>query len=421
MSHTGRRLLLTNADLAKLVCLRAFALASFQITSIAISWQVYLFTGDALSLGFIGMVQFLPVLVLAPLSGTVSDRMDRRHVSAAASIGGCVATFVLIWASSRSQITLAPLLALLAIIATGRVFGFPAQSAMTPSIVARADLGRAITISSTANKIAMIGGPALGGLLLTAGPQANYAVSAALLATSALLSLSIRPFEQPRGEKQPISFAEMVRGVPFIFSRPLLLGAMSLDLFATLLGGATALLPIYVRDILHAGPEILGLLRSAPAIGAVAMAVILVRYPIGRHAGRIMLGGAAIYGLATIIFGLSVSLPLSVAALMIVGATDFCSTIVRQTVVQLGTPDEMRGRVAAVSAACINASNNLGQFESGAVAALAGPVGSVVIGGVGTLLIAFIWARRFPMLAHIDLSHEALADIARSTDRKTVV
>jgi MFS family permease len=423
---SGFRAILGNRDLLRLVVLRSCALGAFQVTVTALAWQVYLLTGDPFDLGLIGLVQFLPVLLLAPLAGALADRMDRRRLSSLASLIGAISTAALL------SMTLAgsagfPVVALAAMaIATGRAFAFPAQAAMIPMVVRREELSGAIAFGSSMNKMAMIVGPALGGLLLTLGAAVNYGVAVAMLLTSSALALSIRtnataPGASRRANSGHVGLREMLGGLPFIWNRPLLLGVMSLDLFSTLLGGATALLPYYVRDVLHSGPATLGILRASPAIGAILVAALLVRYPVNRHAGKAMLGGTVGYGLATVVFGLSHHLWLSVAALMIVGMCDFVSVIVRQTVVQLATPDAMRGRVSAVAVTFINASNTLGQFESGVAAGLLGPVGAVVSGGVGSVAVALVWWKLFPDVSRVDLDQPQLAENAKATDRKTIV
>lgn len=414
--------LLGNADLLKLVLLRSCALGAFQITVIAVSWQVYLLTGDSFYLGLIGLSQFLPVLVFAPLAGALADRMDRRRLSAFASLLGAVSTVILLALALSGQASFASIVAASMAIASGRAFAFPAQASMIPMVASREDLANAIALGSSVNKMSMILGPAVGGVLLTGGAEANYAVSAVMLLVSASLAVSIRARNAvaPGGRSQ-VGLGEMLEGLPFIRRRPLLLGVMSLDLAATLLGGATALLPYYVKDVLHAGPAALGLLRASPAAGAILTALLLVRFPVNRFAGKAMLVAAGVYGAGTVLFGLSAWLPLSVAALMIVGMADFISVIVRQTIVQLMTPDEMRGRVSAIAVTFINASNTLGQFESGAVAAVIGPVGSVVSGGIASMLVAVAWWRRFPEIAEVDLDSPELMDNARATDRKTIV
>jgi len=268
-------------------------------------------------------------------------------------------------------------------------------------LVPPAMLPRAMAFSSAGMQAAIIGGPALGGVIFVAGATAVYLCCAALFALGIVQILRVH-YEHDPPPQEPVSFSTLMAGVRFIWERKVVLGAVSLDLFAVLLGGAVALLPIYAKDVLHVGPWGLGLLRAAPAAGALLMSVLLTRWPMDRHVGRKLLLAVAVFGLATLVFGVSTSLWLSLAALAVSGAADMVSVVVRQTLVQLETPDTMRGRVSAVNSVFIGASNQLGEFESGATAALLGPVGSVVLGGVGTVLVAALWFKGFPQLAQRD-------------------
>jgi MFS family permease len=276
----------------------------------------------------------------------------------------------------------------------------PAQQALTPLLVPQQLLQSAIAMSSSGMQVAIICGPALGGLLYVMGATVVYATCVVLLLLAGALTLLVR--YQHRASTLAASWGTLLAGVAFVWRRKVLLGATSLDLFAVLLGGATALLPIYARDILHTGPVGLGLLRAAPAVGALAMSLFLMRFPLHRRVGRHLLAAVAVFGLATVLFGLSTHFAVALLALVITGAADNISVVIRLTLVQLETPDEMRGRVAAVNSIFIGASNQLGEFESGATAALWGPVGSVVAGGIGTLLVAAAWLRLFPALARRD-------------------
>jgi MFS family permease len=276
----------------------------------------------------------------------------------------------------------------------------PAQQALLPSLVPPALMQRAITLGSSGMQVATIGGPALGGVLYTAGATAVYASCTAMLLLACALTLAVRYTHRPSNISA--SWSTVLAGLRFVWNSKVVLGAISLDLFAVLLGGATALLPIYARDILHTGPEGLGLLRAAPAVGALAMSLLLMRWPLRRRVGHRLLAAVALFGMAMVVFGLSTSMWLSLLALAVTGAADNISVVTRLTLVQMETPDEMRGRVAAVNSIFIGASNQLGEFESGATAALFGPVGSVVLGGVGTVLVAVIWLKLFPALARRD-------------------
>lgn len=415
-SSSSRSLLFGNRDLFLVITLRALSLAATQVISVAVSWQTYVRTGQPLALGYIGLAQFLPVLVLAPLSGTAADRFDRRKLSATASGIGALACLGLIWAGYVPGTAMWPLLSVLMVIASCRIFAFPAQLSLLSNVAPREHLGRAIALGSTANKMALVGGPGLGGLLLAFGANVSYVTAAVMLLTCVAVALSIQAPEVEESKRARVSLRAALGGIPFIFRRPILLGSMSLDLFATLLGGVVALLPIYVHDILRVGPEYLGILRSAPAIGSVLMAIHMSYRPPAKNAGRAMLWYVAIYGMATVAFGLSTHLGLSVVMLLCLGAADMYSTIVRQTVLQLMTPDDMRGRVNAIASVFINASNQLGQFESGLAAAVFGTVAAVVIGGIGSIAVAAVWAWKFPVLFTIDLSERGLKSAAPTVD-----
>jgi MFS family permease len=282
-----------------------------------------------------------------------------------------------------------------------RAFQMPAQQALTPLLVPQDLLPRALAFSSAGLQGAIIAGPALGGALYAAGAATTYAVCAGLFALGSVLCLRIR-YEHKPPPHEGASWKTLLAGVHFVLGHKVVLGAISLDLFAVLLGGATALLPMFAKDILHVGPWGLGLLRAAPALGALLMSLALTRWPVRRRTGRLLLASVAVYGLATLAFGLSTSLWLSLAALAVTGSADMVSVVIRQTLVQLETPDAMRGRVSAVNSLFIGASNQLGEFESGAVAALLGPVGSVLLGGLGTLAVAGLWLVLFPALAQRD-------------------
>ncbi len=282
-----------------------------------------------------------------------------------------------------------------------RAFQLPTQQALTPLLVPKDVLPRALAFSSTGMQGAIIGAPALGGFIYALGAPATYGTCAALFTLACGLALALRYVHVPP-PNEPATLDTLLAGVRYVWHSKVVLGAISLDLFAVLFGGATALLPIFAKDILHVGPWGLGLLRSAPAVGALLMSVVLTRWPVRRRTGHVLLGAVAVFGAATLVFGLSTSLVLSMAALAVTGAADMVSVVIRQTLVQLETPDAMRGRVSAVNSVFIGASNQLGEFESGATAALMGPVGSVVLGGVCTLAVAGLWLRVFPTLAQRD-------------------
>lgn len=380
---------------------RVSAWLAMQMQVVAVGWQVYDMTGRALDLGLVGLFQFLPTLALALVAGHVVDSVDRKRVLFTALLVEFAAIGTLCALTLAGALSPAAIFAIVAVIGTAKSFEGPAYQALLSALVPAEDLPNAVAWNSSAMQSAMVAGPALGGLLYIAGPAVVYTASTALLALAATLVLLLRPRPvelAPRG----MSLSSMLAGVGFIRSRPAILGAISLDLFAVLLGGATALLPIFARDILHVGPWGLGLLRAAPAVGALTMAVVLTRWGVDQHAGRWMLVAVAGFGVATAVFGLSADPALSFVALAAVGATDQISVFVRQTLIQLATPDQMRGRVGAVSSLFIGASNQLGEFESGLAAALLGVVPAVVAGGVGAVAIAGLWAWKFPALRRID-------------------
>ncbi|HEY7905041.1 MAG TPA: MFS transporter [Casimicrobiaceae bacterium] len=382
-------------------CGRLCSVFAYQMVSVAVGWQVYTISGSALDLGFVGLAQFAPSVALMLVVGHVADRFDRRRIVRACQWIEAAAIAAIAIATLRGSVTEGMIFALVAVIGAARAFEFPTVTAMLPFTVPPRMLPHAVALSSTAGQTGIMLGPALGGFLYVAGPTAVYACCASLFIVSSVLVGWLRPV---RDADAPLATdsRSVFAGIRFIRGQPALLGAITLDLFAVLLGGATALLPIFARDILNTGPWGLGLLRSAPAVGALAMAVWLAHHPIQRHAGRKMFAGVAGFGVATIAFGLSASLPLSLAALVVLGASDMLSVVVRQSLFQLNTPDAMRGRVSAVNAMFIGASNQLGEFESGVTAAWFGTVPAVLVGGVGTLAIVALWIRLFPALAGVD-------------------
>jgi len=368
-----------------------------QMILLVVAWQMYDLTNSAWSLGLVGLFQFVPALALALVSGHMADRYDRRHIVSLAMALQLVAALALLMATHEHWLSREVILGVSLLLGVARSFQMTAQQALTPLLVPAPLLSRAMALSSSGNQAAIIGGPALGGFLYAAGASLVYAVCVVLFVIGASLVWSAR-YEHKPAPRAPITMDTLLAGVRFIRAKPVVLGAISLDLFAVLLGGATALLPIFARDILHVGPEGLGLLRGAPAMGALLMSLVLARWTIRRRAGTILFSCVAVFGVTTIVFGLSHAFWLSMVALFINGAVDMVSVVVRQTLVQLDTPDEMRGRVSAVNSIFIGASNQLGEFESGATAALLGPVGAVVLGGAGTLVVVGLWMRWFPQL-----------------------
>lgn len=384
---------------------RFLSAVGLQAQNVAVGWLVYDLTGSAMALGLVGLAAFLPAVGLALVTGYVADRNDRRQVLLACfALSTLVSLGLLAFAATGGDAgRVWPVFALTVVQGAARAFANPAGQALVPNLVPPEHLGNAVAWNSSVWQSATIAGPAVGGVLYAVGGgPAAFGAAALCSGLTLVLLAGIRGRGAPAMAREPVSWATLLAGVSFIRSQPVILGAISLDLFAVLLGGATALLPIFARDILHTGPWGLGLLRSAPALGAVCTALVLAHRPLRRRTGHRLFQAVALFGLATIGFGLSTSLPLSLLCLFVLGAADMVSVFVRQTLVQLETPDAMRGRVAAVNSVFIGASNELGEFESGALAAAVGAVPAVVIGGAGTLLVAGLWARWFPDLRERD-------------------
>ncbi|MDB5808085.1 MAG: major Facilitator Superfamily protein [Betaproteobacteria bacterium] len=383
-----------------------------EIFLVAVGWQIYDLTDSALSLGLIGLAQFLPQFLLALPAGHVADNFDRRRITALCQIIKFVAVAAIAAESFAGAISIPMLYACTFVFGVSHAFQQPALRALMPTLVARNELAQCIAWTAGAKKAAIIAGPALGGLIYLLGPVAAYAAGAVCFLAAGVLLARIR-LQGEAPAREPMTMVSLFGGISFIRRRPVILGAMSLDLFAVLLGGATALLPVYARDILEVGPGGLGLLRAAPAIGAVLVSLLLIRMRLERGVGRTLFASIAVFGLATVVFGFSRSFELSFAALVVLGASDMVSMVIRQSLVQLQTPDGMRGRVGSVHSIFTGTSNQLGQFESGVVAAWLGSVASVVIGGVGTLLVCVLWIYWFPALWKVDrlVADEALPGI----------
>ena len=369
----------------------------FQMLSVAVGWQIYAVTGRAFDLGLIGLVQFVPSVPLALPAGHVADQFERRRIVLLGQIVEWFAIVALAALTLTHHIHEIGILALVFVLGVAKAFEFPALQSMLPALVPAAILPRAMAVNASAGQAAMIMGPALGGLLYVAGPGVVYVVAAVLYLIAATLMSQLR-YEQAPPKREPATLKILFAGVHFIRERKDVLGVISLDLFAVLLGGATALLPIFARDILHTGPWGLGLLRAAPAVGALLMSLWLARHNLQRRVGPIMFAAVAGFGVATLVFALSSTLWLSLLALFALGAFDMVSMVIRSSLVQLDTPDDMRGRVSAVNAIFINTSNQLGEFESGMLAAWIGAVHATVLGGVGTLLVVGLWMAMFPGL-----------------------
>ncbi|MGE0497574.1 MAG: MFS transporter [Ramlibacter sp.] len=380
---------------------RLLGTTASQMLMLAVGWQMYGLTGSAWDLGLVGLFQFTPALLLSLLAGHVADRHNRARIVAACLAAQTGVALLLMTSTQEHWVSRELLLGVSLVLGSIRAFQMSAQQALLPSLVPPGLLARAMALGSVGTQISVIGGPALGGVIFGWGAGAVYATTLGLsgLAVAACLSIGHVHVPPPR---EPVTVDTVLAGVRFITRSPVLLGAISLDLFAVLLGGATALLPIFAKDILHVGPSGLGLLRSAPAVGALAVGLLLARWPVEQRVGRKLLAAVALFGGCMVVFGLSTSFALSLVALGASGAADMVSVVVRQTLVQLETPDAMRGRVAAVNTIFIGASNQLGEFESGATAALLGPVGSAVLGGLGTIAVALLWLRLFRPLAQRD-------------------
>lgn len=398
MSHL--RELFAQTQFVRFWVSRLAGIMANQMLMVAVGWHMYDLTASAWDLGMVGLFQFVPALVMTLPAGQVADRFNRARIFAACMLTQAGVASLLLWATLSGHASRELILGLSVALGLARAFQMPAQQALTPLLVPRELLQRAIAVSSSGMEVAVISGPALGGLLYTTGASTVYVTCTVLMLVAFTLAVLIHYDFVPA--RKASSWADVFAGLHFVWQRKVLLGATSLDLFAVLLGGATALLPIYAKDILHTGPVGLGLLRAAPAVGALTMSLVLTRWPLDRKVGPRLLMAVGVFGAATLVFGLSSSFWLSMLALAVTGAADNVSVVTRLTLTQLETPDEMRGRVAAVNSIFIGASNQLGEFESGVTAAAFGAVGSVVLGGVGSMLIAAAWTRWFPELAKRD-------------------
>ena len=374
----------------------------YQMLIVAVGWQLYSLTNDPFDLGLIGLIQFIPVMLLFLVVGQVTDRYDRRLVLIGCQAIEAVAAGTLLVALLTGSMAREVILAVAFILGVARAFEVTLMQIIVPSLVPLPLVPRAVAGSASANQAATIAGPALGGMLYAAGAEIVYATCLALFVIAAVLTIMIR-IERTTAAREPLSLKTFFAGFAYIRQNRVILGVISLDLFAVLLGGVTALLPVFARDVFAAGPWALGLLRAAPAVGALSMALLLTRWSLERRAGMTMFVAVAMFGLSTVVFALSNSFVVALIALAVLGASDMVSVVIRMTLVQLGTPDDVRGRVTAVNGLFIGASNQLGEFESGATAALLGPVGSVLLGGMGTLAVAALWVKGFPALVDRDL------------------
>jgi MFS family permease len=386
---------------------RVCAVLAVQIESVAIGWQVYELTGSPLALGYTGLAQFLPFLVFALVGGQVADRVDRRSILVVCQSVMLLCSLLLLSFTLGHIQDVRFVYGVLVLFGTARAFYSPASSALVPRLVPPEVLTRAVAINSTTWQVATIAGPAVGGVLYGwLGAKGAYIGSASLCALTVVWMLSLK-IRTGSSSKEPFSLQTLVAGLRFVRHQRLLLGSITLDLFAVLLGGAVALLPLFAKDVLHTGPWGMGLLRSAPAVGAAVVAIFLASRPLGGRAGWKMFGAVGLFGAATLVFGLSHSLPVSIVALAVGGAADMVSVVVRQTLEMVATPDEMRGRVSAVNMICVGASNELGEFRAGAFAESLGAVPAVVSGAVGTLVVVVLWAWIFPELRKVDSLEKA--------------
>ncbi|MDH1529090.1 MFS transporter [Pseudomonas mosselii] len=404
MSDSAPQLLRHHRPFLAFWLARVFTASGFQMLTVAIGWHLYQLTGNVLDLGLVGLVEFAPRVLFMLHTGHVADRYDRRKVAALCQTLQALIALALAVGSFTDNVSRELIFVLAFLLGAARSFEMPATQALLPNVVPPGLFPRAVAASASATQAATIVAPAVGGLLYALGSTWVYGPTVALYLIACLLTLSL---DARRQQPQPgrANLDSLLAGIRFIRSRPDILGAISLDLFAVLLGGATALLPVFAKDILLTGAWGLGLLRSAPAVGALLMSLWLARFPVERKVGLTMFTAVGIFGVATIAFGLSTSFWLSLAVLVVLGAADMISMVIRSAFVQLETPDEMRGRVSAVNGLFIGASNQLGEFESGVTAHWFGTVPAVVLGGVGTLVVTGVWMKLFPTLTHRDRMH----------------
>jgi MFS family permease len=399
---TSTRALLSHHDLRTYLLARFAGTVGVLVLSVAVGWQVYALTNDPVSLGWVGAAQFFPMLALTLPAGDLADRYDRRLLTAGAGLLQALAAVVLAALTLLPEPSVTTIYAALVLFGVGRAIAAPSSRALVPLLVSGPELPQAIALSSSTFQAGVILGPAIGGALYLLGPAFAYATSAALLLVMSLSFYALRTRPTPAAPDLSTAWSRVSAGLRFLGQTPLVLGAVSLDLFAVLLGGATALLPVYAKDVLHVGAFGLGVLRAAPAVGALLVNVAIVRSPPQRHIGRWMFGGVALFGLATLVFGASTTPALSLAALVVMGGADMLSVWVRSTLIPLATPPAMLGRVSAVEMLFIGASNELGELESGLTAGWFGPVRAVLLGGAGTLLVAGTWMGLFPSLRDVD-------------------
>jgi MFS family permease len=404
----ARLALLRNADFTRYIAARFLGSIAVQMQTVAVGWQIYEVTRRPLDLGLIGLSQFLPFVLLILPAGHFADTRDRRRILVACYVLLLLCALLLLAFAWRGLHSAWPVFGAMTLFGVARAFAMPASQALLPNLVDRQHFGKAVALNSSLWQVSTIVGPALGGLLYLAGATTVYATVATLLAISLVMLATLRRgAASDAASAAPLDRNALLEGLRFVRGRRPVLGAISLDLFAVLFGGATALLPVYAADVLHVGPSGLGWLRAAPGVGAALTGLVLSVHPVTQRVGRWMFGGVILFGLATLVFGVSTSFWISLVALTVLGAGDMVSVYIRHLLVQLETPDDIRGRVSAVNAVFIGASNELGEFESGLVAALLGAVPAVIVGGSATLLVALAWTRLFPELWRMDRFPEA--------------
>ena len=406
---------LRNRNFSFYLSARVLGTLAVQMQSVAIGWQVYEITGNLFDLGLIGLAQFAPFLALILFAGHAADRYNRRNIIVICMAVQLLCSLLLLGFTLSGSHVVWPVFAILVLFGSARAFMMPATQAILKNMVPVESFSQAVALSSSSFHVAVIAGPVLGGLLYLAGPRTVYLAAAALLLLSVTLMSKTKSAPQAVNTA-PASWHTVLEGLRFVRSRPIVLGAISLDLFAVLFGGATALLPAYARDVLHAGPTGLGLLRTAPGAGAALCSVVLAMRPIRRHVGACMFGGVALFGAATLVLGATTSFAVALGALFLLGVGDMVSVYIRHLLVQFETPDEIRGRVSAVNSVFIGASNELGEFESGLTAGWFGLVRAIMLGGAATLAVTGIWAWAFPVLSRMDrFPHHAKELAAKAT------
>jgi len=402
LSETQSRLaVLRDRNFLLFASSRFLSSTAILMQSVAVGWQVYAKTGNVTDLGYVGLAQFLPFFAFILLSGQLADRHDRLKILTGCNGGYLLGSLFLLAYTLSGAAPVLPIFAILLLLGTSRAFAMPANQALLRNIVRPDDFKQAVAFNSTAFQVAVVAGPMLGGFLYLAGPAVVHGTVSSILVLATVLLLFVKT-HQVRESPTPLTWRNTLEGFRFVWSRPVILGAISLDLFAVLFGGATALLPAIARDVLHADSKALGLLRAAPAIGASVTTLFLASHPIKRHVGPWMFGGVALFGASTIVFGLSTNLVLSMSCLFLLGVGDMVSVYIRHVLVQTQTPDALRGRVSAVNAVFIGASNELGEFESGVTAGWLRLVPSVVMGGAATLLVTASWMGLLPVLRTMD-------------------